>query len=232
MFFRTTFIEAVAASLVAWSSSAVASVGTPHVFRLDSTRGLELVTAQAEVTTWHGRRSIHLSPLAGQSHDDHAVMAVIERTDFHDGVIELDVAGAPRADADSAARGFVGIAFRVQGHDPLTKYECCYIRPSNARANDQLRRNHAVQYQEYPDYGWKRLRTDSPGVYESYADMLPGQWTHLRLEVNGVTARLYVNNEQQPALIVRDLKGGDASGAIALWSHASTDAHFANLSVH
>jgi hypothetical protein len=62
--------------------------------------------------------------------------------------------------------------------------------------------------------------------------MVPGQWTHLRLEVSGVTARLFVNNGQQPALIVRDLKGGDASGAIALWSHASTDAHFANLSVH
>src|SRR5205814_1958866 len=30
--------------------------------------------------------------------------------------------------------------------------------------------------------------------YESYADVEPGAWTHLRIEVAGTRARLYVNN--------------------------------------
>ena len=219
----------VTAAFVTLTSTASGPQRAP---KLDSTQGLDLVTAQAEMATWHGRRSIHLSPLPGQSKDDHAIMAVITGTEFHDGVIELDVSGAPRADADPTSRGFVGLAFRVQGHDSLTKFECCYIRPTNGRANDQLLRNHSVQYQEYPDYSWKKLREDSPGVYESYSDLVPGEWTHLRLEVSGVKARLFVNGASQPALIVNDLKGGDASGAIALWSYTSTEAYFSNLKVH
>jgi hypothetical protein len=47
-----------------------------------------------------------------------------------------------------------------------------------------------------------------------------------------VTARLFVNGGSQPALIVNDLKGGDTSGAIALWSYTSTEAYFSNLKVH
>jgi hypothetical protein len=208
------------------------SVGSAaSIPKLDSTESLQLVTAQAEVTTWRGKRAIHLSPLPGQSKDDHPIMAVLAGTEFHDGVIELDVSGAPRADADPTSRGFVGLAFRVQGSDSLTKFECFYVRPTNGRSEDQVLRNHSVQYQQYPDNGWKKLREEFPAVYESYADLVPGEWTHLKLEVSGVKARLYVNGASQPALIVNDLKGGDTSGAIALWSYTSTEAYFSNLKV-
>lgn len=227
-----TLIAVVAAAIAASTCVSRVASGAGRTPKLDSTQGLDLVAAQAEVVTWKGRRAIHLSPLPGQSKDDHAIMAVLDGTEFHDGVIELDVSGAPRADADPTSRGFVGLAFRVQSRDSLAKFECCYIRPTNGRANDQLLRNHSVQYQEYPDYSWKKLREDSPGVYESYADLVPGEWTHLKLEVRGVTARLYVNGASQPALIVNDLKGGDASGAIGLWSYTSTEAYFSNLKVH
>jgi len=226
-----TFLTAVVFGLVATISTASAGSSDARIPRLPSTQDLDLVTAQAEVATWHGRRAIHLSPLPWQSKDDHAIMAVLKGTEFHDGVIELDVSGAPRADADPTSRGFIGLAFRVQGSDSLTKFECCYIRPTNGRSNDQVLRNHSVQYQEYPDYSWKKLREEAPGVYESYSDMVPGEWTHLKLEVSGVKAKLYVNGASQPALIVNDLKGGDASGAIALWSYTSTEAYFSNLKV-
>ena len=227
-----SLMAALTAAVLASPSIVAAGPAVHRVPRLDSTEGLDLVTAQAEVATWHGRRAIHLSPLPGQSKDDHAIMAVLEGTEFHDGVIELDVSGAPRADADPTSRGFVGLAFRVQGGDSLTKFECCYIRPTNGRSEDQVLRNHSVQYQEYPDYSWKKLRDLSPGVYESYADLVPGEWTHLKLEVSGTKARLYVNGASQPALIVNDLKGGDGSGAIALWSYTSTEAFFSNLKVY
>jgi hypothetical protein len=73
------------------------------------------------------------------------------------------------------------------------------------------------------------LRAESPGKYESYADLVPGEWTHLKIEVSGIKMRLYVNEAQQPTLIVNDLKMGDAEGAIALWIGVGTEAYFANL---
>lgn len=227
-----TIMVAVGATITALTSAAMFVSAANHIPKLDSTQGLDLVTAHADLATWHGRRAIHLSPLPGQSKDDHAIMAVLKGSEFHDGVIELDVSGAPRADADPTSRGFVGIAFRVQGPDSVTKFECCYIRPTNGRSDDQLLRNHSVQYQEYPDYSWKKLREQFPGVYESYADLVPGEWIHLKIEVSGVKARLYVNGASQPALVVNDLKGGDEIGAIGLWSYTSTEAYFSRLRVH
>jgi hypothetical protein len=100
-----------------------------------------------------------------------------------DGTIELDLAGAPRADAFEGARGFVGVAFRRQ-KDPL-RYECLYLRPANGRAEDQLRRNHSTQYVSHPDFPWHRLRRESPGLYESYVDLVPGEWTRVKIVVSG-----------------------------------------------
>lgn len=84
---------------------------------------------------------------------------------FGNGIIELEVAGRPSAEASGQARGFIGIAFRVDQENE--KLECIYLRPTNGRADDQVRRNHSVQYVSHPDYPWHRLRKESPGKYES-----------------------------------------------------------------
>jgi hypothetical protein len=148
---------------------------------------------------------------------------------FHNGTIEIEVAGKPRAGAPADARGFVGIAFRVAA-DP-SKYECFYIRPTNGRAEDQLRRNHSTQYISMPDYPWFKLRKESPGQYESYVDVVPGEWTKIKVEVDGVKARLYVNDAPQPVLIVNDLKLGDSKGAVALWIGLGTEGYFTKLRI-
>jgi hypothetical protein len=113
----------------------------------------------------------------------------------------------------------------------VAQYECFYIRPTNGRADDQLRRNHATQYVSHPDYPWYRLREESPGVYESYADLVPGAWTRLRITVSGTAARLYVNGARQPTLIVNDLKLGETRGRIGLWIGNGTEAYFTKLTV-
>jgi len=149
---------------------------------------------------------------------------------FGNGVIELDVAGLPAPGAATDVRGFIGIAFRVQA-DP-SRYEAFYIRPTNGRADDQLRRNHATQYIGMPDFPWHTLRKEHPGVYESYADLIAGEWTRLRVEVDGARARLYVNDAEQPALVVNDLKlGAAARGRVALWVGPGTEGYFANVRV-
>jgi len=188
---------------------------TPPPYGRKGVRVMPAAPADAELT----------APKNGEGGD----IVVLPGTSFHNGTIEVDLAGKPRAGAPSDARGFVGLAFRVAA-DP-SKYECVYIRPTNGRADDQVRRNHSTQYISMPEYEWSRLRREAPGQYESYADLVPGEWTKIKIEVSSVTARLYVNDAPQPVLIVNDLKHGDSEGAVALWIGLGTEAYFANLRI-
>jgi hypothetical protein len=186
--------------------------------------GLQLRGVKADVADHRGQRSVHLVEAEGAEGDTIAVMAGSE---FGDGVIEAEIAASPRAGANEGARGFAGIAFRVQ--DGANKLECFYLRPTNGRADDQLRRNHATQYVSHPDHPWHRLRKENPGLYESYVDLVPGEWTKVRIVVSGTRAELYVHGASQPALIVKDLKHGPSRGAVALWIGQGTEAWFRNV---
>ena len=212
-------------SIALLSVSGATSLSGEKTFRLDSLDGLEMVNAKGEVVTYRGRRAVHLTP----DGKDGQMLAIVTNTDFKDGTIELDVAGAPAGTVPGGARGFIGVAFRAQPH--AARYECFYIRPTNGRADDQLRRNHSAQYISEPDYTWQRLRNEKPGVYESYVDLETGVWTHIKVEVSGVKAKLYVNGSAQPCLIVNDLKAGESHGQIVLWAEQSTEAYFSNLTV-
>lgn len=189
---------------------------------------LILVDAKTETVDFKGHHALRLLPRPGLGNDD-SMLAVVPGIDFHDGTIEIEVSGSPHPGADSTARGFIGVAFRLQENN--TKGEYFYLRPTNARCDDQLRRNHSVQYVSAPDYPWERLRKESSGVYETYADMVPGEWTKMKIVVSGNKAQLYVNGAEQPTLIVNDLKLGDSHGQIGLWSHETTDGYFVNLKV-
>jgi hypothetical protein len=163
---------------------------------------------------------------------DMDTFAFVPDLDFHDGTIEVDVAGSRLGNALAGARGFIGVAFRIDTEGATFGCEGFYIRPTNGRAEDQVRRNHSTQYFSYPGYDFDRLRREAPDRYESYADLVPGEWTHLRIEVSGATARLYVGVAAQPVLIVNDLKRGpDAHGTVGLFVDNGTDGHFRNLSV-
>ena len=164
-----------------------------------------------------------------RSHDsEQSGLVTVLGPDFHNGSIELEIAGNVAPDADATARGFVGIAFRVAD---ARSYEAFYLRPTNGRADDQLRRNHALQYVSEPAYPWYRLRRETPGRYESYADLQPGVWTRMRVIVAGTTATLFVNDARQPSLIVHDLKRGDGSGAVAYWVGPEAIGYFRDLKV-
>lgn len=198
----------------------------------DSTR-FELVNAGTKWVEYRGRHALKLAPLPGHEHaQNEELMAILADSDFKNGTIELDVSGARRAGYSTAEdergfKGMIGVSFHIQGE----KRETIYVRPENARLDDQVFRNRSTQYESIPDFPWNLLREQSPGVYESYVDLEPGAWTKLRIEVSGTKARLYVNGATQPCLIVNDLKLGEARGKIALWSRVSTDAYFSNLRV-
>lgn len=133
-------------------------------------------------------------------------------------------------DAPDFARGFIGIAFRI--HEDNSKFECIYVRPGNARVDDQVRRNHSIQYFAYPDFKFQRLRKEAPEKYESYADMGLDEWIDLKIVVKGTQAKLFVNGAKQPALIVNDLKlGDDVSGGIGLFVDVGTEGYFSELRI-
>lgn len=200
-------------------------------FPLESAAGLRSHNVTIEAVTLDGKRGVRVTSQRGTTAPaDSEQFAVVEGLDFASGTIEAEIAGAPAPDAGAGARGFVGIAFRLQ--PDMRTYDAFYLRPTNGRVEDQERRNHATQYISHPDYTWFRLRQETPGRYESYADLVPNQWTKIKIEVRGDHARLYVNDSPQPVLIVNDVKSGaSARGGIALWIGPGTIGHFRNLTV-
>jgi len=224
---KLTYVFALAVLLVS-SGQKLASQERqkPAGLALDK---LELRNVKAEPVTYLGRSAMRISDAGPEGLDDAGRLAVVSGTAFQDGTIEVNLSGDTAPNAPPNLRGFVGIAFRItpdRGH-----FECFYLRPKNGRAEDQLQRNHSVQYISIPGFGWEKLRTESPGKYESYVDLVPGQWTQVKIQVAGSRARLYVNGAEQPALIVNDLKQPSVKGAIALWVGVGTIAHFSDLKV-
>jgi hypothetical protein len=109
---------------------------------------------------------------------DEPTFVRIKNVSFTDGTIEVNVLSKLLPNAWESARGFIGIAFRI--NDTNSKFECIYIRPTNGRADDQIRRNHSIQYFSYPDYKFPRLRRESPEKYECYGDMGLNEWIKIK----------------------------------------------------
>jgi len=224
---------------------ACAALLLPHLlpaqartYPLESAAGLRLNNVAAEPATLAGKKGVRvtMSPdvirqlptMTPEQRNQIEPFALIEGSDFSNGVIEAEIAGEPGPEPMEGARGFVGIVFRLQAD--LRTYDAFYLRPTNGRAEDQERRNHSAQYISHPQWPWFRLRQETPSKYESYVDLQPGVWTKIRIEVRGERARLFVNDGAQPVLIVNDVKsGGAARGGVALWIGPGTVAHFRNL---
>jgi hypothetical protein len=149
--------------------------------------------------------------------------------DFSDGLIEVEVASELAPDAPSYARGFIGLTFRI---DSEGRFESIYLRPTNSTADDQVRRNHSVQYVAYPDWRFDRLRAEEREKYESYAELDLGRWIQMRIVVSGARAELYVDGKTRPALIVNDLKfGPNQRGGVGVWLESGTIAYFRDLRI-
>jgi len=194
-----------------------------------SPAGVRARSLKVETAEFSGRKAVRLTQLPGAQEGEADGLAFLEGSSFQNGTIEVELAGRPAAGAAEAARGFIGMAFHVAADS--ARFECIYLRPTNGRAEDQLRRNHSTQYVSFPDFPWRRTRSENPGLYESYVDLEAGVWIRYKLVLDGVKARLFVDGAEQPCLIVNDLKLGPSSGALALWIGPGTEGYFSNLRV-
>src|SRR5688500_9733254 len=139
-------------------------------YPLESAAGLRLHNVKAEAVTHEGKRGLRVTisdeaarrvqQMTPEQQAQVEQLVVVEGTDCANGVIEAEIAGTPAPGAGEGARGFVGIAFRVQ--PDMRTYDAFYLRPTNGRADDQVRRNHSTQYISHPDWTWFRLRQEAP----------------------------------------------------------------------
>ncbi|PYQ84460.1 MAG: hypothetical protein DMG03_11105 [Acidobacteria bacterium] len=165
-------------------------------------------------TTYKGRNAIQV--VATPEAPNAASYAVVKDVLFRDGTIEVDLAGQPAAGAGGGARGFIGIAFRLQGEGSGIVGRTWH---------------HSTQYSSHPDFDFARSRQEAPEKYESYVDLQTGVWTKSKIEVEGRKARLYVHGAEQPCLIVNDLKLEPREGGVALWVGPGTEGYFSNLKI-
>lgn len=190
---------------------------------------LEPVGVRMSIEKLEGKNVVKVSKDPSSQTANAPAYVRIKGVDFKNGTIEVKVLSRLLKEAGEGARGFIGVAFRIA--EDNKKFECLYIRPTNGRADDQVRRNHSVQYTSYPDFPFDRFRREAPEKYESYADMGLDEWITLRIEVNGQQAKFYVNDVKQPTLIVNDLKLGESSGGVGLFVDNGTEGFFADLKV-
>jgi hypothetical protein len=214
-------------ALVGWLLM-IANGGAENV-KLEGDK-LEAVGVSMAVTQVENFDVVRVVKDAAVKEFDEPTFVRLRGVEFRNGTIEVKVLSKLLKDAPEFSRAFIGVAFRIDGKN--SKFESIYLRPTNGRADDQLRRNRSIQYFSFPDYKFDRLRKEAGGVYETYADMGLEEWITMKIEVRGKRAKLFLNGNQQPALIVNDLKhGGSASGAVGLWVDVGTEGFFRDLSI-
>jgi hypothetical protein len=142
----------------------------------------------AKATEYQGRKCLYIGGGG----------ATVKDLEMRDGIIDVDV-------ATPANRGFFGIQFRIAGNDA----EWVYLRQHKSGLAD------AMQYTPVINTGLNWQIYSGPGFIGA-VDIPKDSWFHLRLEIAGAQAKLYVKDMDKPALVMDDLKSGVQKGQVAL----------------
>jgi hypothetical protein len=201
-----------------------AGPAVPQSFPLTDATALAVTGGKAESVEYLGRKAVCLTTQA-----DSDIFAWVNGSSVQDGVIEVDIAVKITTPPGVRMPGFTGLAFRARPDG--SHYDMFYLRPRNALSDDQAMRNHSVQYVAKPGFDWYPLRRQWPWIYESWADLKPETWMHVKIEVHGRTARLFLNGSDSPSLVVSGLKGEDLQGGVALWGYPGEESYFSNLRI-
>lgn len=147
-----------------------------------------LLEGKAQPTEYLGRKCLYLDGGG----------ATVKDLEIRDGVIDVDV-------ATPAARGFFGPQFRIAGDNA----EWVYLRQHKSGQPD------AMQYTPVLNTGLNWQIYNGPG-FTGAVDIPKNEWFHMRLEIAGAQAKLFVKDMDKPALVMNDLKSGVQKGQIAL----------------
>jgi hypothetical protein len=123
-------------------------------------------------------------------------LGILEDIEFDNGIIEIEILGE-----NNPGKSFIGIAFNIQNDKT---YEAIYFRPFNFVAEEQIRKNHMVQYIFHPEFTWRKLREVRTGEFESeIADPPnPDDWFKIRINITDEKVEIYVNKISEPVLTI------------------------------
>jgi len=139
--------------------------------------------------------------------------AYLKDVEFENGVIEVDL-------QVTGSRSYPGIVFRMQSEE---NYENIYIRPHRAGLYPD-----AIQYTPVINgiAGWQLYHGDG---FTNSARFPANQWMHLKIEIDGTQARLFIDDLVQPALVIHHLQHGKSKGTIGVSGPRDKSAFFANF---
>jgi hypothetical protein len=140
--------------------------------------------------------------------------AVLKDFEMRDAIIDVDV-------ATPAVRGFFGFDIRIDPEE--ANYEEIYLRQHKSGLPD------AMQYTPVLHTGRNWQIFNGPG-FTGAVDIPKSVWFHLRLEVTGAQAKLYVKDMERPALVMDDLKSGIQKGKVALFT-LTGETYFSNFEI-
>jgi hypothetical protein len=179
---------------------------------------IEAFNRQISAISENGKKVIRFSKNANDG------IGWLKEVEFSNGTIELDIRGK-----DVLQQSFVGVAFHGVDNETL---DAVYFRPFNFRADDPVRKIHAVQYISHPDFTWSFLRENHNGKYEKAVTPAPdgNEWFHARIVVQYPSVKVYVNGNPEPCLSI-DKLNDRKTGKIGLWVGNGSDGDFANLQI-
>lgn len=197
---RAILVALIAGGLVALIAISITTAAAPAIAQEVPLDAEHWDLYDAEFTTHAGR-----SCLIGT--------AAVKNVVFDNGTIDVDIL-MPRA------RTYAGLDFRIQS---AAEYEQIYIRPHRAPFYSD-----ALQYTPVFNgvAGWQLY---SGGGYTAAIELPYDAWVHVRLEVAGTQARVFVGDMERAALEILDLKHGASAGGIGVYGRRDGNAYFSNF---
>lgn len=200
----------------------------------------ELHNVTGEIVEFQGKKVLKLErDLAALPFDSTNIEATVDEPhyarlagldDFENGTIEVKMySQIQNPPPYSGVAGFIGIYFRIKEND--SAFEGIYLRPRVGRAGNQFARNRAVQYISYPHFKFDTLRKIAPSKYEGSAPVALNEWITMRIEVNGETAEMFINDMKYSSFIVEKMLGQNKKGGIGLYVDIGTTGYFRDLKV-
>jgi len=149
-------------------------------------------------------------------------LGILEDIEFDKGIIEVELLGE-----NNPGKSFIGIAFNIQNDET---YEVIYFRPFNFVAEEQIRKEHMVQYIFHPEFTWRKLRDERTGEFENEISLPPDpdDWFKAIIKINEEEVEVYVNEISRPVLVV-DRLTSVRTNKIGIWTGFGSSGRYRNL---
>jgi len=164
-----------------------------------------------QITAFEGNQAFLIEKTASDSY------AYLKDYNFSDGIIEFDLY-CPQIDV-----AYIGFLFRLNQHKEENRFELFYFRPfmsNSLGAVQYIPVNNGIAYFQY--------YTDN--VYQSTGNIPYNVWNHVKAEIEGPRAVVYVNDKE--VMTVNNLGRGLSKGSIGVWMDSTTPkCYYANFKV-